>query len=180
MEENVDVATPITPETLLEDRPEWARELYGFELRSDAFVNGGAIPIRHTADGDDLSPALAWGKPPEGTKSLALVVDDPDAPGGTFTHWIVIGLPPTAGDLVEGRGADPSDVAGAVSLTNDYDRVGWSSPTPPPGKPHRYRFRLLALDNEPRLPPTARRGDFDQAIEGHVIAETTLTGYYGR
>jgi len=180
MDENIDVATHPTPETLLDDRPDWARDLVGFELRSDAFRDGAPIPPRYTADGDDLSPALAWGTPPEGTRSLALVVDDPDAPGGLFTHWIVIGLPPTAGDLVEGRGTDPSDVAGAVALTNDFDRVGWSSPTPPPGKPHRYRFRLMALDFVPRLPPSARRGDFDAAIEGHVIAETVLTGIYGR
>ena len=180
MEENIDAAARLTPEAMLEDRPEWALELVGFELRSDAFSDGAPIPVRHTADGYDLSPALAWGRPPEGTRSLALVVDDPDAPGGLFTHWMVVGLQPMPGDLVEGRGSDSSDVAGAVSLTNDFDAVGWGSPAPPRGRPHRYRFRLLALDVEPRLPPGARRGDFDQAIEGHVIGEATLTGVYGR
>lgn len=172
--------TEVAGEPMLEDRPEWAQDLSGFELRSNAFADGETIPRRYTVDGDDLSPALAWGAPPPGTRSLALVVDDPDAPGGTFTHWMVVGLPPVPGDLVEGRGTDPSDVAGAVGLTNDFDRRGWSSPTPPRGRPHRYRFRLLALDTEVRLPPTARRGDFDRAVEGHVIAETTLTGLYGR
>ncbi len=180
MDENIDRATNATPESTLEDRPEWAMDLLGFELQSDAFGNGQRIPARFTADGDDLSPALAWGMPPEGTRSLALVVDDPDAPGGLFTHWIVLGLPPRPGDLVEGRGTDSSDVADAISLTNDFDRVGWGSPAPPRGNPHRYRFRLLALDAEIRLPPSARRGDFDHMIEGHVIAETTLTGLYGR
>jgi Raf kinase inhibitor-like YbhB/YbcL family protein len=180
MEENVDVVSRTTSEALLEERPDWARDLTGFELRSDAFRNGEPIPLRHTADGDELSPALAWGQPPEGTRSLALVVEDPDAPGGLFTHWIVVGLPPRPGDLVEGRGSDPSDVAGAVALTNDFDRVGWSSPAPPRGRPHRYRFRLLALDVPLRLPKTARRGDFDEAIEGRVIGEATLVGLYGR
>ena len=179
MEENVEIATGGWQD-LLEDRPDWAVELSGFELRSDAFADGGSIPVRHTASGDDLSPAVAWGRPPEGTRSLALVMEDPDAPGGLFTHWLVMGLPPEAGDLVEGRGSDPSDVLGAVALTNDFDHVGWGAPAPPPGKPHRYRFRLLALDAPLRLPSSARRGDFDQAIEGHVIAETTITGLFGR
>ena len=174
MEENV------SAEGIYEDRPDWARDLSGFELRSDAFADGQAIPRRFSADGDDLSPALAWGRPPEGTKSIALVVDDPDAPGGLFTHWMVVGLPPQAGDLVEGRGSDPSDVAGGISLTNDFDQVGWGSPAPPRGSTHRYRFRLLAVDSEIRLPSSARRGDFDEAMEGHVLAEAVLTGRFGR
>ncbi|WP_373047078.1 YbhB/YbcL family Raf kinase inhibitor-like protein [Vulgatibacter sp.] len=183
MDEQMDVTNTVTPDRILEleDRPDWALDLLDFELHSNAFRDGQRIPPRYTADGDDLSPALAWGRPPEGTKSLALVVDDPDAPGGLFTHWMVLGLPAAPGDLVEGRGTDPSDVAGAQTLTNDFDRVGWASPAPPRGHPqHRYRFRLLALDNEPRLPSSSRRGDFDQAIEGHVIGETILTGHYGR
>lgn len=179
MEENVEIATG-SWQDLLENRPDWALALSAFELRSDAFTEGETIPIRHTADGDDLSPALAWGRPPEGTRSLALVMEDPDAPGGLFTHWMVVGLPPEAGDLVEGRGSDPSDVLDAVALTNDFDRVGWGSPAPPRGRPHRYRFRLLALDVPLRLPSSARRGDFDQAVEGHVIAESTITAHYGR
>jgi Raf kinase inhibitor-like YbhB/YbcL family protein len=164
----------------MDDRPDWATRLNGFELKSDAFSDGGTIPVRYTCSGDDLSPALAWGQPPPGTRSLALVVDDPDAPKGLFTHWMVVGLKPGPGDLVEGRGSDPSDVVGATSLTNDFGKVGWGSPCPPPGKPHHYRFRLLALNSEPKLEPTARRGDFDRAVQSHVLGEALLVGVFGR
>lgn len=181
MAEYVEMPPNVGPAVHYEDRPEWAEGLNGFGLRSDAFQDGQKIPRRFTADGDELSPALAWGRPPEGTRSLALVVDDPDAPSGLFTHWIVVGLPPTPGDLVEGRGTDPSDVAGAEALTNDFGKVGWGAPSPPRGNPpHHYRFRLLALDTEVSLPASAKRPDFDRAIQGHVIGETTLTGIYGR
>lgn len=163
-----------------EERPDWARDLVAYELRAEAFANGGTLPVRFTADGDELSPALAWGRPPEGTRSLALLVEDPDAPGGTFTHWMIVGLGSGAGDLVEGRGSDPSDVAGAQALTNDFGEVGWAPPAPPPGPPHRYRFRLLALDFAPKLPATARRPNFDAACAGRVIAEAELTATYGR
>lgn len=169
-----------TFETEAEERPDWARDLVSFELQAEAFRDGGELPVRFTADGDELSPALAWGRPPEGTRSLALLVEDPDAPGGNFTHWMIVGLRPVAGDLVEGRGADPSDVAGAQALTNDFGEVGWGPAAPPPGPPHRYRFRLLALDFAPKLPATARRPNFDAACAGRVIAEATLTATYGR
>lgn len=161
------------------ERPEWAADLDGFELRCEAFGSGERIPTRYTADGDDLSPPLAWGNPPEGTRSLALIVDDPDAPGGLFTHWMVIGLPASPGDMVEGRGTDPSDVAGATTLVNDFGEPGWGSPAPPDGV-HRYRFRLLALDTELELPEGSRRADLDRALQGHVVAETVLEGSYGR
>lgn len=180
MAEYVETPQQVGPAVHYEDRPEWAEGLNGFELRSDAFREGQRIPRRFTADGDELSPALAWGRPPEGTRSLALLVDDPDAPSGLFTHWMVVGLPPMPGDLVEGRGTDPSDVAGAHALTNDFGVVGWGAPSPPKGSPHRYRFRLLALDTEISLPSSAKRPDFDRAIQGHVLAEATLTGSYGR
>lgn len=181
MAEHVEMSGSANPAAVsYEDRPEWAEGLNGFELRSDAFQNDQRIPQRFTADGDDLSPALAWGQPPEGTRSLALLVDDPDAPSGLFTHWMVVGLQPGPGDLVEGRGSDPSDVVGAEALTNDFGAVGWGSPSPPKGSPHRYRFRLIALDTTIDLPRTAKRADFDRAVAGHVIAETAMVGVYGR
>ena len=169
-----------TFETEADERPDWARDLVAFDLQAEAFRNGGDLPARFTADGDELSPAIAWGRPPEGTRSLALLVEDPDAPGGTFTHWMIVGLRPQAGDLVEGRGADPSDVAGAQALTNDFGEVGWGPPAPPPGPPHRYRFRLLALDFAPKLPATARRPNFAAACAGRGIAAAALTATYGR
>jgi Raf kinase inhibitor-like YbhB/YbcL family protein len=169
-----------TFESEAEERPDWARDLVSFELRAEAFSDGGTLPTRFTADGEELSPALAWGKPPDGTRSLALLVEDLDAPSGSFTHWMIVSLPPAAGDLVEGRGSDPSDVAGAQALTNDYGDVGWGPPSPPPGPPHRYRFRLLALDFAPKLPATAKRPNFDAACAGRVIAEASLTATYGR
>ncbi len=163
-----------------DEPPSWAEGLQGFELRAEKLADGEPIPKRFTADGEDLSPALAWGPPPAGTKSLALLMEDPDAPSGLFTHWMVLGLPPRPGDLVEGRGTDPTDVAGATTLVNDAGEEGWCSPAPPRGKPHRYVFRLLALDAEPSVAPGGKRAAFDRAVDGHVIAEARLLGTYGR
>jgi Raf kinase inhibitor-like YbhB/YbcL family protein len=165
-------------EMLEDERPEWAAGLEEFALRCPAFAAGERIPRRYTVAGEELSPPLAWGSPPEGAGSLALLMEDPDAPGGTFTHWIVVGLPPRPGDLVEGRGADPSDVAGGQALVNDAGTHGWTPPAPPHGEAHHYRFRLLALDRPLELPANARRAEVDRAISGHVIAETELTGIF--
>lgn len=143
------------------------------ELTSDTFADGAAIPVRHTCDGDDLSPALSWTAPPEGTASLALCVDDPDAGRYVFTHWLAWGLTPAAGGLGEGEAAPREG-------RNDFGAPGYRGPCPPPGKPHRYVFRLYALDAEPALDPADRRLSFDRALEGHVLATAELTGLYGR
>ena len=146
----------------------------GFVLTSDAFADGEPIPRRHTCDGDDLSPALSWsGTPPE-TLSFALVVDDPDAPVGTFTHWLAWGIPAQAGGLGAGKPA-PSEGRNGFGVT------GWSGPCPPPGHgPHRYFFRLHALDAEPAPATGSDRNQLERAIEGHVLATAELMGLFER
>jgi Raf kinase inhibitor-like YbhB/YbcL family protein len=143
------------------------------ELTSAAFADGEAIPERHTCDGDDVSPPLAWTEPPGGTVALALCLDDPDAGRYPFTHWLAWALPAAAGGLAEGEAA-PSEGR------NDFGAPGYRGPCPPPGKPHRYVFRLYALDVEPALGPSDRRLSFDNAIDGHVLATAELTGRYRR
>jgi Raf kinase inhibitor-like YbhB/YbcL family protein len=143
------------------------------ELTSPAFDEGEPIPARYTCDGDDLSPALVWTEPPQGTAALALCLDDPDAGRYPFTHWLAWALPVGAGELAEGERA-PSEGR------NDFGAPGYRGPCPPPGKPHRYVFTLHALDAEPQLGPSDRRLSFDQAVDGHVLATATLTGTYVR
>ncbi len=143
------------------------------ELTSATFADGALIPVRHTCDGDDVSPPLAWTAPPEGTVSLALCLDDPDAGRYPFTHWLAWGLPAAAGSFCEGETAPAEG-------RNDFGAPGYRGPCPPPGKPHRYVFRLHALDAELELGRTDRRLSFDAALEGHVLETAELTGTYGR
>jgi Raf kinase inhibitor-like YbhB/YbcL family protein len=143
------------------------------ELTSPAFGDGESIPRKHTCDGDDVSPPLAWTAPPGGTAVLALCLDDPDAGRYPFTHWLAWSLSPEAGSLGQGEAAPAEG-------RNDFGAPGYRGPCPPPGKPHRYVFRLLALDAEPELGPSDRRLSFDQAVEGHVLATAELTGLYER
>jgi Raf kinase inhibitor-like YbhB/YbcL family protein len=144
----------------------------GFALRSSAFKAGARIPQRYTCDGAGARPPLSWTTPPKGTKSLALAVDDPDAPGGGFTHWILVGIPATARAL---------PARGTVDGRNSAGSLGWTGPCPPAGKPHHYVFRLFALDEKPAsVKPGFSRSAFTKALAGHGIAETRLTGLYGR
>ncbi|MBM4391173.1 MAG: YbhB/YbcL family Raf kinase inhibitor-like protein [Deltaproteobacteria bacterium] len=143
-----------------------------FELSSTAFTQGATIPARHGCTGDDLSPPLAWTAPPDGTASFALVVDDPDAPRRTWQHWLVWNIPPTSRQLGEALGADQH-----VQGTNDFKKVGYGGPCPPPGHgAHRYFFRLYALDVMLGLPAGASRAELDAAMKGHVLASAELMG----
>ncbi len=145
-----------------------------FALESTAFGNAQPIPPRYTCDGEDLSPALRWTDVPEAARSLALVVDDPDAPSGIFTHWVAWGLDPGAGELGEGEAA-PSEGQ------TDFGAVGYGGPCPPPGHGrHRYVFRLYALDSELDLESGAGKADLERAIEGHVLTTAELVGTYER
>ena len=136
-----------------------------FELTSEAFTEGGDIPQKYTCDGEDLSPPLAWGDPPGGTVSLALICDDPDAPVGTWTHWVLWGLGPDARTLPEGMSTDAQLEGGVRQGTTDFRRTGYGGPCPPKGKPHRYFFRLFALDTEISLAPGSDRRKMREAIE---------------
>jgi Raf kinase inhibitor-like YbhB/YbcL family protein len=143
------------------------------ELTSAAFGDGEQIPVRHTCDGDDVSPPLAWTAPPDGTVSLALCLDDPDAGRYPFTHRLAWNLPAAGGSLGEGESAPGEG-------RNDFGAPGYRGPCPPPGKPHRYVFRLYALDAELELGPADRRLSFDAALEGHVLETAELVGVYER
>ena len=145
-----------------------------FALSSEAFAHGGEIPRRHTCDGDDVSPPLAWSDPPPGTRALALIVDDPDAPTGAFTHWLAWNIDPQAGGLRQGERAPAEG-------RNDFGMGGWSGPCPPPGHgPHRYFFRLHALDAELDLAPAAGRDELERLIGEHELAVAELMGTFER
>jgi Raf kinase inhibitor-like YbhB/YbcL family protein len=145
-----------------------------FALESGAFEHAQPIPARHTCEGEDLSPPLRWTNVPDGTRSLALIVDDPDAPSGVFTHWVAWDLDPRTGALGEGEAA-PSEGQ------NDFGTSGYRGPCPPPGHgAHRYHFRLCALDAELALGSGAAKTELQQAIEGHVLTTAELVGTYER
>jgi Raf kinase inhibitor-like YbhB/YbcL family protein len=150
-------------------------------ITSDAFREGEAIPTKYTCDGDDLSPALRWSDMPPNTKNLVLICEDPDAPSGTFTHWVLYNLPPAATGLPEGVSAEARLANGAIQGRNDFKRIGYGGPCPPPKDgAHRYFFRLYALDTELQLQAGARREDIVLAMEGHVLATGHLMGTYQR
>jgi Raf kinase inhibitor-like YbhB/YbcL family protein len=145
-----------------------------FALESSAFQHAQAIPDDHTCEGRDVSPPLRWTDVPEGTRSLALIVDDPDAPSGVFTHWTAWGLDPAAGGLREGEAA-------ASEGRNDFGTTGYRGPCPPPGHGrHRYVFRLYALDTDVDVAGGAAKSDLEAAIEGHVLTMAELVGTYER
>ncbi len=145
-------------------------------VTSRAFAPNTPIPVDYSCDGADKSPPLAWSAPPPGTRSIAVVVDDPDAPGGDFTHWIVFDLPGTTLGLAEG--ADVA-VLGAAEGTNGFGRAAWGGPCPPRREMHRYFFHVYALDAPLAARPGASRDAVDAAMNQHVLAEGTLTGTFG-
>jgi Raf kinase inhibitor-like YbhB/YbcL family protein len=144
-------------------------------VTSKAFEPDGAIPIDCTCDGVDRSPALAWSAPPEGTRSLAIVVDDPDAAGGQFTHWLAYDIPPATVALLEG--VDPTTL-GADEGTNSFGRAGYGGPCPPRLEMHRYVFHVFALDAPPGVRSGATRDAVDAAMSGHVLGEGALVGTF--
>jgi hypothetical protein len=147
-----------------------------FQIRSPAFEHGKPIPAKFTCDGEDLSPELTWSGAPEGTRSFTLILDDPDAPVGTWDHWIVIDLPGDCSRLTEGIASLPGK---AVAGRNGWRRSDYGGPCPPGGK-HRYFFRLYALDGMLGLPAGAAKADVLKAMKGHVLAEAELMGTYAR
>lgn len=148
------------------------------EVTSTAFRNDETIPRKYTCQGEDVSPPLKFQGIPEGTKSLALICDDPDAPMGTWVHWVAWSIPPSAPGLPEGAAKDAALPGGIRQGLNSWDKHGYGGPCPPAGKPHRYLFKLYALDFEPELPDTATAREVEIAIRGHIIAEGQLMGKY--
>ncbi len=164
--------------------------LPALKLTSPAFTEGGTIPKAYTCDGADKSPPLQWSGIPEAARSLVLICDDPDAPAGTWSHWVVFNLPPDVTSLEEGIAAEltaapepPPAVKQALRATmqgkNDFGKIGYGGPCPPSGT-HRYVFRLYAVDRSLDVPAGATRAEVLRAIEGHVVAEGKLTGKYAR
>lgn len=145
-----------------------------FRISSPAFADGADIPLRHTCDGDNISPRLTWTDVPGGTRSLALVVDDPDAPGGTFTHWVLYDIPAVTRELGQGG-------ATGTSGRNGFGRSGYGGPCPPHGDPpHRYRFTLHALDVPSLAVRNGTREEVLAKMEGHVLGTAQLVGRYKR
>lgn len=150
------------------------------ELTTTAFRPGGKIPLPFTCSGANISPALAWNNPPTGTRTFALIVDDPDAPAGTWVHWVVFNLPGSARTLPQHVPPSEPISGGGKQGINDFPQNGYGGPCPPPGKPHRYFFRLYALDTALDLHSPVHRQDVDSAMQGHILAQGELMGIFGR
>ena len=149
-------------------------------LASTAFAEGKPIPQKYTCQGSDVSPPLAWANVPANTKSFVLIADDPDAPAGTWVHWVLFDLPSTATALPEDVAKTQYVAGNAKQGINDFHRLGYGGPCPPAGKPHRYFFKLYALDTMLDLKPGATKRDVEAAMNGHVLAEGQLIGTYQR
>ncbi|HUO61468.1 MAG TPA: YbhB/YbcL family Raf kinase inhibitor-like protein [Candidatus Acidoferrales bacterium] len=151
-----------------------------FSIKTSAFSDGGSIPKQYTCDGADVSPALSWSGAPSGTQSFALIADDPDAPVGTWTHWVIWDIPAQATGLPEGVPKNESLSDGSRQGKNDFKRIGYGGPCPPPGKPHRYFFKLYALGSKLDLKAGASKAELERAMSGHVLVEAKLMGKYAR
>jgi Raf kinase inhibitor-like YbhB/YbcL family protein len=143
------------------------------QLTSPAFQEGGTIPKKFTCDGQNVSPQLDWSAVPDGAKSLALIADDPDAPSGIFVHWVLYSLPADLNGLPEGA-------ASGVLGVNGFGKKAYGGPCPPKGTPHRYFFKLYALDSTPDLKPGSSKAQVENAMRGHILAQGQLMGKYGR
>ena len=150
-----------------------------FELTSTAFGQGEPIPRRYTCDGEDISPPLQWSDPPQGTQSFALIADDPDAPMGTWVHWVLYNIPAQARGLPEAVSSDAELPDGSRHGQNSWRRLGYGGPCPPSGT-HRYFFKLYALDAQLDLAAGANKKQLLRAMEGHVLAQAELMGTYTR
>jgi Raf kinase inhibitor-like YbhB/YbcL family protein len=153
-------------------------------LESPAFQEGGWIPQIHTGDGRDLSPPLMWSEVPEQVRSFVLILDDPDAPAGLWVHWVLFDIPADVHELPAGLPRSPildnGSRQGRCWGVTSFSRMGYHGPMPPPGPPHRYRLSLWALDRKLALPARATAAEVRTAIGKHALAETVLTGMYGR
>ncbi len=153
---------------------------YCLELRSGAFEGGGNIPARYTCLGENVSPGLSWSGVPAGAQSFVLIMDDPDAPAGTWVHWVIYDILKDAGGLKENVPKRPVLADGARQGMNSFRRVEYGGPCPPPGPAHRYVFTLYALDVVLGLAPGASKETVMRGMKGHILGKATLTGMFGR
>jgi Raf kinase inhibitor-like YbhB/YbcL family protein len=151
-----------------------------FALSSSGFASGASIPAKYTCEAEDLSPPLSWSGAPSATQSFALIADDPDAPAGTWVHWVLYDLPVKTASLPENVSKVEQPPTGGHQGRNDFRRTGYSGPCPPPGKPHRYFFKLYALDRMLTLKSGASKADLEKAMQGHVLARAEWMGTYRR
>jgi hypothetical protein len=149
-------------------------------VTTTAFSPGGAIPKSFTCDGDDASPDLSWSDAPNGVQSFALIADDPDAPVGTWTHWLIWNIPAQSTGLPKGVPKDETLSDGTRQGRNDFRRIGYGGPCPPPGKPHRYFFKLYALNAKLDLKAGSTKDELERAMKSHLLAQGELMGKYGR
>jgi Raf kinase inhibitor-like YbhB/YbcL family protein len=151
-----------------------------FSISSSDFNKGADIPSKFTCDGANISPELSWSDPPPATRAFALIADDPDAPGETFTHWVLFNLPGSSRGLPQNVNKIDELPDGTRQGRNGFGKIGYGGPCPPAGKPHRYFFRLSALDTKLDLEPAAAKEELQQAMRGHILASAELMGTYRR
>jgi Raf kinase inhibitor-like YbhB/YbcL family protein len=161
-----------------ESQTEGAKKME-IKITSSAFKEGDMIPAKYTCDGADISPPLQWDSVPEGTVSIALISDDPDAPMGTWVHWVLFNLPGATTSLAENVPPDKTLANGARQGTNDFRKIGYGGPCPPGGT-HRYYFKIYALDAQLDLQAGANKKELLRAMQGHILAEGQLMGRYKR
>jgi Raf kinase inhibitor-like YbhB/YbcL family protein len=150
------------------------------QLTSSAFAEGGEIPAKYTCDDKNISPPLSWTGTPSGTKSIALIADDPDAPAGTWVHWVLFDAPAETKELAQDLPKTQHLPGGAKQGLNDFKHLGYGGPCPPPGKAHRYFFKVYALDAPLGLKPGATKHEVERAMAKHILAEGQLMGTYKR
>lgn len=148
-------------------------------IESSSFAQGHPIPQKCTCEGGDASPQVHWSNAPQGTKTFALIVDDPDAPAGIWVHWVIYNIPAGTHELPVGMGKGTTTSAGTQGL-NDFRKIGYGGPCPPSGKPHRYFFKLYALDTDLPVKPRGTKKDVEAAMQGHILANAVLIGTYQR
>lgn len=147
-------------------------------ISAEGFKDGATLPDIYTCKGKDISPSLSWKGAPAGTKSIALIMDDPDAPGGTFVHWVLYNMPAQTQKLPEGIPHDKIFADGSMQGITDFGQKGYGGPCPPPGKPHRYYFKVYALDSKINLPPGASKEQLETEMLGHILAKGEIVGIY--
>jgi len=170
--------TPATPEPTSTD-PVAMEEPVSISLTSSAFAQEASIPEKYTCKGENVSPALSWGEPPAGTQSFVLIMDDPDAPGGTWVHWVLFNIPTSTHSLPEAFPADATLPDGSMSGKSSFGKTGYGGPCPPSGT-HHYFFKLYALDEMLAIPVRANKGELEKAMVGHILAQAELMGTFSK